>query len=259
MHTGEQGRVVLSPAGADTGIQFITSAGRIPARAEFVVNTRRCTCIANGPAQVRTVEHVLSSLYGLGVDNAIIEVNGPEIPILDGSSAPFTTEISRVGIRELDRPARFLSLVEPVAMMFGEAWLMATPADGFTLTCVTQFDHPLLGAETLRFEHDPETYAAEIAPARTFGFASEVEALLRKGLAQGGNLDNALIVHEDRYSCELRLPQECARHKLLDLIGDLALAGGPLMARIFAHKPGHRANTEFAALLARSCLSESIL
>ena len=130
--------------------------------------------------------------------------------------------------------------------------MVATPADEFSLTCVTHFDHPLLGTQAATFVADPLVFAAEIAPARTFGFAKEVDALLAAGLAKGGSLDNALIVYDDHFSDELRVPDECLRHKLLDLWGDLFLAGGRIQAAITAIKPGHRINTAFAAMLARA-------
>jgi len=251
MHTGTEARVVLNPAPASSGINFIVGAARIPAHAEFVVNTQRCTCLGKNGGRVDTVEHLLSALWALNVDNVEIGVTGPEIPILDGSARPWVEALKRTGIQELEASPSVISLNAPVTLETTESWYIATPAERLAITCVTNFDHPLLGTEAVSLEVDPDHYETEIAPARTFGFAFEVQALLDAGLARGGSLDNALIIHEDRFSDELRVPQECLRHKTLDLLGDLSLIGARLRASITAIKPSHRANVEFAALLAR--------
>lgn len=250
MHTGAQTRVTLKPASANAGISFVIGDTHIPAQAAFVVQTRRCTCLGRGAARIDTVEHLLSALYGLGVDNVEIEVEGPEIPILDGSALPWVQQIAAAGIRTLPAERHLLRLQAPVVVQDGDTWLVAVPARHFIVTCVICFDHPLLGTQVATFEDDPDIYASEIAPARTFGLAAEVEALRAAGLARGGSLDNALILYEDRFSDTLRVPEECLRHKVVDLWGDLSLVGGRLCASITAIKPGHRANTAFAARLA---------
>lgn len=250
MHTGRQGEVTVGPAPPDTGIVFLCGAQRIPARASFVVSTRRCTCLGAGDTQVHTVEHVTSALAGLQVDNAEIGVIGPEIPILDGSGLPWVEHILAAGIEDLAANRRYLRLSETVALRDAGSWLVAVPADNFSITCVTHFDHPLLGTTVGAFGDDPEQYASQIAPSRTFGFIHEVEALQKAGLVQGGSLDNALVIYEDRFSTPLRVPDEWMRHKALDLVGDLSLAGGPVRAAITAILPGHRINANFAALIA---------
>jgi UDP-3-O-[3-hydroxymyristoyl] N-acetylglucosamine deacetylase len=224
-----------------------------PAVAASVASTQRCTVLqsADGRARVSTVEHVLSALHGLQVDNALIGVDGPEIPILDGSALPWVEALLAAGIAPLAEPVEFLTLRETVALRDGDSWLVAEPADQFRVTCVIDFDHPLIGTQAETFVGDPHTFAREIAPARTFGFLAEVEALRAAGLALGGSLDNALIIHDDHFSSPFRVPNELLRHKLLDLWGDLALAGGRLRAHVTAVKPGHRINAAFAALLAQ--------
>jgi UDP-3-O-[3-hydroxymyristoyl] N-acetylglucosamine deacetylase len=250
MHTGEQGQVTLKPAPANHGIQFERNGVSIPATAEYVANTRRATRLGSGETSLDTVEHLLSALYGLQIDNVIIEAHGPEIPILDGSARPWVRALREAGIEELQETGSPLLLSETVALRDGDSWMVAVPSPTFSITCVTHFDHPLLGTESATFFADPDLYAKEIAPARTFGFIAEVEALRAAGLALGGSLDNALIIFDDHFSDALRVPQECLRHKMLDLWGDLSLVGGRLCAAVTAIKPGHRINTAFAALLA---------
>jgi len=250
LHTGHQSEVTVGPAPPDTGIIFQCGARRIPARASFVVSTHRCTCIGDGDVQIHTVEHLMSALAGMRIDNAEIRVEGPELPILDGSGMPWVSLIQSVGAETLDVEHRPLILTETLAMRDGDSWIVAVPADRFSISCVTHFDHPMLGTTAGTFVDCPEDYAAGIAPSRTFGFIHEIEALHRAGLAMGGTLDNALIIYEDRFSSPLRVPDEWLRHKVLDLFGDLALAGGLAHSAITAIMPGHRINARFAQLLA---------
>ena len=252
VHTGASSRVTVRPAAGGRGIIFVCGAAAvpIPARAAFVVNTRRCTTLGVGDIRIDTVEHLLSALAGMEIDNVEIEVDGPELPILDGSALPWVEAIRAAGVVELPDPGQELLLTDPVALRDGESWIVAAPAAELSFLVVTDFDHPLLGTQAVNAASDAEWYAQEIAPARTFGFEHEVDALIAAGLARGGTLQNALIIHPDRFSSPLRMPQECARHKLLDLMGDLALVGCRLRAAITAIKPGHRINTAFAKALA---------
>lgn len=251
MHSGSRSVVTVHPEHTG-GIRFRQERITIPAYADRVVNTVRATCLGDGPARIDTVEHILSALHGLQIDNALIEVDGPEIPILDGSALPWVDAFRGAAVVPLGREAQPIRPMSPIALGDGDSWILATPADEFSLTCVTKYDHPLLGTQVATFVADPSVFAAEVAPARTFGFAEEVEALLAAGLAKGGSLDNALVVYDDHFSDDLRVPDECLRHKLLDLWGDLYLAGGRIQAAITAIKPGHRINTRFAAMLARA-------
>lgn len=249
LHTGAQCSVAVRPAPAGHGVQFLCGAGRIPARAEFVVNTRRCTCLGDGDCQVSTVEHLLAALFGMEVDNAEIQVQGPELPILDGSALPWAEAIAEVGVTRLGAPAVPIAISAPQALRLGDIWMTAVPAERFSVTCVTHFESPLLGTEVYEYRQEPASFLRDVAAARTFGFAAEVDALLAAGLARGGSLDNAIVVYDDHFSQPLRLPNECLRHKVLDLLGDLSLAGGRLQCAVTAIKPSHTANTRFASQL----------
>lgn len=249
MHTGAESRVALKPAGKGCGICFVTGGTRINAVAANVTNTRRCTGLGLGAARVDTVEHLLSALSALQVDNCDIAVDGPELPILDGSALPWVKAILDAGIAELDERVYPLRLTHPVVLNMDSTWIAACPSDSYSITCVTHFDHPMLRTDIFTYSGDPSDYRRDLAPARTFGFAEEVEALLQAGLARGGSLDNALIIHRDRFSDALRVPQEWLRHKTVDLIGDLSLVGSRFHAVVTAIRPSHHANVAFAARL----------
>ncbi|HZP82859.1 MAG TPA: UDP-3-O-acyl-N-acetylglucosamine deacetylase [Chthonomonadaceae bacterium] len=257
VHTGAACRVTVHPAAPDTGRVFQVEGVTLPARADYVVDTARCTTLGKDGAQVRTVEHLLSALHGLSVDNAVIEVNGPEIPILDGSARPFVQAIRAAGIQEQGRPPRALTVSAPLEIEDGASRMTVRPAGAFALEVVTAFDEWPEGRATVRATVGPaqaENYAAEIAPARTFAFRREVERLLAAGLAKGGSLDNALVITPpDTFSSPLRLPVEWCAHKLLDAIGDLALLDARPRFYLSALRPGHRINT----LLARRLLEQS--
>lgn len=256
IHSGAWGRVTVHPAEADTGRVFRLGAVSLPAHVSFVVDTARCTTLGVEGVRVSTVEHLLSALHGCGIDNAVIEVSGPEIPILDGSALPFFEAILSAGICGQGGTPRRLRLREPVEVGEGGSLLTAKPADGCTLEVTTTFDGWPEGSTTLHARLDPEDtarYGTEIAPARTFAFRQEVEALLAAGLAQGGSLENALIITPpDGFSTPLRLPAEWCAHKLLDLIGDLALLDARLNMKLSALRPGHRINAHFARTLLQS-------
>ncbi|HZT43411.1 MAG TPA: UDP-3-O-acyl-N-acetylglucosamine deacetylase [Chthonomonadaceae bacterium] len=256
IHSGKWGRVTVHPAEPDTGRVFRVGPVSIPAHVSSVIDTERCTTLGAEGARVSTVEHLLSALHGCGIDNAIIEVSGPEIPILDGSARPFVEAILAAGICSQGRLPRRLRLHEPVEIGEGGSLLTAAQADGCTLEVTTTFDGWPEGNATLRARLDSEDtarYGAEIAPARTFAFRQEVEALLAAGLAQGGSLENALIITPpDGFSTPLRLPSEWCAHKLLDLIGDLALLDARLDMKLTAVRPGHRINVRFAQTLLQS-------
>lgn len=250
IHTGAHGKVTVSPAEADTGRVFRVGQTAIPAQAAYVVDTARCTTLGRDGARVSTVEHLLSALHGLSIDNALIEVTGPEIPILDGSALPFVEAIRAAGIRAQGRPPRRLALRGPVELGEGKSRISGQPADDFMVLALTEFDEWPEGKSGRRMWPGPDaaaTFAREVAPARTFAFRHEVEALLAAGLAQGGSLENALIIAPpDGFSSPLRLPQEWGAHKLLDLIGDLALLDARLAMEVTALRPGHRLNVRFA-------------
>lgn len=254
IHTGENATVNLLPADAGTGIVFRREGTLIPALYENVVDTARCTVLGKGDIRISTVEHLLSACAGGGITDLLVDVNGPELPIGDGSAKIWSDLISQV-----DRSERGIfapiPLTEPLHVYGkGGAFVAMYPSEQFRATVSISFEHPLVATQVARFDglNDPTKYATEVAPARTFGFIEEVEALLAAGLARGGSFDNAVIVYNDHYSSPLRFSNELACHKLLDLMGDLLLATGETLpvADIIAVKPSHKLNTEAARTLA---------
>lgn len=259
IHTGAPARVRLLPAPPGTGILFrvATATGSeqdIPARAANVVDTSRCTVLGNPVTgtTISTVEHLLSALAGLGVADLVVEVTGPELPIGDGSALIWVKALEEAGLQGYPQtPAPCLTKRVQVTGK-GGAFVAAYPSDCLRLTVAVSFpDHSLVGTQVARYEAG-SGYEKEVAPARTFGFIEEVEALRRAGLALGGSLDNAVVVYPDRYSAPLRFEDELARHKLLDLLGDMMLCGARALPRmdIVAVRPSHRLNVTFAAALA---------
>jgi UDP-3-O-[3-hydroxymyristoyl] N-acetylglucosamine deacetylase len=250
IHTGATGRIVVHPAEPETGRRFRIGSITLPASVEYVVDTRRCTSLGAEGVRISTVEHLLSALAGCGVDNCEIEAEGPEIPILDGSSLPFVEAILSVGVVPQAAPARFVALTEPISLSLNGTEMSAQPSDCLTFRVTTVFDDWLEGSVTVSAEGVdgiPAGYQNTIAPARTFAFRREVEMLIAAGLAKGGSLDNALIIDPpSTYSSPLRVANEWCAHKLLDLIGDLALLNARLSIEISAVRPGHSTNTALA-------------
>ena len=254
IHTGAFGRVTVHPADADSGRVFRVGNVTIPARANFVVDTTRCTTLGAEGIRVSTVEHLLSALHGFCIDNAIMEVEGPEIPILDGSALPFAAAIQEAGIVAQSKPPR---TVRPEKIHFtdgrSEYTAIAAYSNADALKATVDFDNWPEGNAVMSARL-PSSFRVEymkrIAPARTFAFQSEVDQLIAAGLAKGGSLDNALIITPpDEFSSPLRLPQEWAAHKILDLIGDLALVDTRILAFISVSRPGHRGNVRLAQAL----------
>ncbi len=253
IHSGIDCTVTLAPAPPGSGYRFAhPGTAGFRASAESVVDTRRCTVVASADTRVSTVEHLLSACAGLGVHDLSITVDGPEIPILDGSASPWVEALLDAGLTgEPSPPPRLTTDVE-VRGDNGE-YAVATPNRTRPVLDVRiDFDHPVVGAQRAR--SDARTnYAADVAPARTFGFREEVDRLLAAGLAKGASLDNAVVVEATGYSVALRYRNEPARHKLLDLIGDLALVGPLPRASIVAYRPSHRLNNVLARALAAAC------
>jgi UDP-3-O-[3-hydroxymyristoyl] N-acetylglucosamine deacetylase len=252
LHSGRLVRLRVLPAEADSGIVFVRSdegEAEIPASHRLLNDGNLSTTLSRGTVAVATVEHLLSALQGLAIDNVRIELDGPEVPILDGSALPFVVLILEAGIRSLGKPRRFLTLTRPVRVKAGEKEILALPDNVFQATYAIDFPHTAIGSQTVSVEVSEQTYADAIAPARTFCLLRDVEAMRRSGLALGGSLDNALVVGEDGVLNDaLRFPDEFARHKVLDLVGDLALLGSPIRAHVIAFKGGHRLH---AALVAK--------
>lgn len=257
LHTGNKSTLTFRPAPANTGIRFfrtdLPGQPMIPARLNFVVATVRGTNLGLGEAKVHTVEHVLSACTGVGVDNVDVLVTANEPPIMDGSSMPFVEALLRAGLAPLDAPKRFLHLPGEVTYQDGPAKYRAVPADRFEIVATLIHNHPMMPKMTQTFVFDRDAYLAEVSRARTFCFEHEVAYLKSQGLAQGGSLENAIVIGKDKFHTTaegLRYDNEFVRHKMLDLIGDLTLIGRPLFKmRIEAECLGHAHNIEFAKRL----------
>jgi UDP-3-O-[3-hydroxymyristoyl] N-acetylglucosamine deacetylase len=261
LHTGARVDLVMRPAAADTGIVFhrtdLAGSAPIPATATMIGDTRLSSTLRAGDAGVSTVEHLMSALAGLGVDNLHVDVAGPEVPIMDGSAGPFVFMLTTAGIVEQEARKKYLRIVAPVEVRDGDKWARFEPFDGFRLDFTIDFPHPVFGSENRHVVIDfaEHSYVREVARARTFGFMQDVEAMRAAGLGLGGSLQNAIVLDEVRVlnSEGLRYENEFVRHKVLDAIGDLYLLGHPLIGQYTAHKSGHGLNNALArALLART-------
>lgn len=242
LHSGEPCTMAIQPASPDTGIVFVTPRGEVRASVENVYDTNRCTCIRSGDAEVITVEHVLAALYGMWVDNAYIRLDGPELPAGDGSALPFVELIEQAGTELQPGESRVLEIERPVWAIDRDKCALAVPSSEFRVSGLVSFDHPMIGEQAVSICVSPEIFKREIAPARTFCTAEEIETLHAAGLGLGGSADNVLVVHSDHYSPGLRFPDEIVRHKVLDMIGDLSLAGGTLAADVTGIRPSHALN-----------------
>jgi UDP-3-O-[3-hydroxymyristoyl] N-acetylglucosamine deacetylase len=259
LHSGQKVTLVLRPAPAGAGIVFrrvdLNPPVDLKADPYAVGDTRMASCLEKDGARLGTVEHLMSALAGLGIDNLYIDVDAEEIPIMDGSAAPFVFLLQSAGIVEQNAAKRFLRVKKVVEVRDGDKWARLAPYDGFRLEFSIQFNHPAVDKTGTRVAVDfaDQSYVRDIARARTFGFTQDVEAMRAQGLALGGSLENAIVMDEYRVlNAEgLRLPDEFVRHKVLDAVGDLYLAGAPLLAAFSAHKSGHALNNRLLrALLA---------
>ena len=250
VHSGAPVALILHPAESDTGFKFIvTKRGRLTAEIDAHVDNVKClnlcTVIGNDAGvTISTVEHLLAALRGLSIDNCYIEIDSKELPIMDGSSAPFVDAIDEAGIKELNAPRRYIKVLKPIRVDDGECWGEIAPHSGFHLDVEIDFENPLIGCQRIAHEMSPGIFRHELSRARTFGFMSDVERLWKAGLALGANLSNTVALGEDRIINRegLRFPQEFVRHKMLDAVGDLSLAGLPLLAAFRSVRGGHRLN-----------------
>jgi UDP-3-O-[3-hydroxymyristoyl] N-acetylglucosamine deacetylase/3-hydroxyacyl-[acyl-carrier-protein] dehydratase len=282
LHTGAKVSLTFKPAEADFGLAFkrvdIENQPVVPAHAKFVTHTERGTTLELGEASVSTVEHVLAALTGLGIDNCMIEVNGPEMPIMDGSAMPFVEVLEKAGIDQQDKERSYFVIKEAIRLYDEkeDVEILALPSDTYEVSVLVDYGTKVLGSQNASLK-DLSHFKEEIARCRTFSFLHELEYLLDNGLIKGGDLNNAIVyvdqeVSEEKLNklkkafnkesvsvqpngildnLELHYPNEAARHKLLDVIGDLSLAGKPIKGRIIANRPGHKINTNFAKLLAQ--------
>lgn len=257
LHGGRKVRLVLRPAAPDTGIVFhrvdLEPPVELPADPYSVCDTRMCSGLERNGAKVGTVEHLMSALAGLGIDNLHVEVDAPEIPILDGSAGPFVFLLQSAGIEEQNAPKRFLRVKKPVEYKDGDKWVRLEPYDGFRLTFSIVFNHPAIDrtSTSVTVDFAEQSYVRDVARARTFGFMQDVDTMRANGLALGGSLDNAIVMDEYRVlnADGLRYVDEFVKHKVLDAIGDLYLCGHPLLAAYNAHKAGHALNNEILRVL----------
>jgi len=253
LHSGRPASVLVRPAPSGTGLIVVDSASgqEIPATAQNVVDTSRCTQLGVGGIVVQTVEHVLSALAGCGVDDAVIESFGGEMPAVDGSARPFADAVLMAGVIEQpDGDVPFLTVGQAHLLTHGSSVFLVEPSDAFRIKVVLDYpSHAFIGTQVAVYSGGETSYIDEIAPARTYGFLHEVEALRSRGLALGASADNALVLSDDGYATRRRFDNELARHKLLDMIGDLALAGRRICAQITAIRPGHAGNTALACSL----------
>lgn len=253
LHSGVSVSIRILPAPPSTGIVFVrTDLDRfpIPASWRYVARVSYATSLMRQGVLISTTEHLLSVFYSMGIDNAYVEINNLEVPILDGSGQPFVELLNKAGLKSYRRRKRYLRIRRPVTVEAHGKRISILPSDAFVLTCDVFYDHPLIGRQSLEMEVTPDRYAGEIAPARTFGFEHELDQMRDMGLIRGATLDNAVCFNHKKVQNPggLRFQDECCRHKALDLIGDLALIGRPLLGHVIAERAGHAMH---AALVAR--------
>jgi UDP-3-O-[3-hydroxymyristoyl] N-acetylglucosamine deacetylase len=246
LHSGRKVSMTIKPAGMDEGIIFVRSdvSGENTIKADLrnVSDTTLATTIGLNGLRVATIEHLLSAFRGIGIDNAVVEVDSPEVPIMDGSALPFVNELNSVGTRVQNKMRKFLIITKEVSVSDAEGEAKLVPSDEFKLTYTIDYPHPLIGNQTFHMVFNRENYEKEICAARTFGFLKDVEYLQAKGLALGGSLNNAIVLDDTRIINKegLRCPNELVKHKVLDAIGDLFLIGMPIIGHLIARKAGHR-------------------
>jgi UDP-3-O-[3-hydroxymyristoyl] N-acetylglucosamine deacetylase len=251
LHSGKKVTLSLKPAPADSGIRFRRSdlgGLEVAATVQHVGGINYATGLTRDAVKVDTVEHLLGALVSLGIDNAVVELNSPEVPIMDGSAAPFVYLIQEAGVKTLNAPRRYLKVTRPMSLSRGDKRIALYPSDHFKVTYSIAFDHPLLRHQSRTIRLSEAAFIDDIAPARTFTFLKEVEMLRQQGLALGGSLENAVVIGDTGVlNNGLRFDDEFVRHKILDVIGDMALVGYPIIGHLVAHRGGHALHTAFAA------------
>ncbi len=257
LHTGEKVYLTLRPAAPDTGIVFrrvdLDEPVEIPARPDYVGDTVLSTTLVRGEVRISTVEHLLSAMAGLGIDNAYIDLSAPEVPIMDGSAGPFVFLIQSAGIETQNAPKRFIRIKQPVTVEEGDKWVRFEPFDGFKVSFTIDFEHPVFKgrSQTAEMDFSTTSFVKEVSRARTFGFMNQIEMLRQRNLALGGSLDNAVVLDDYRILNEdgLRYEDEFVKHKILDAIGDLYLLGRSLIGAFSGYKSGHELNNRLLRAL----------
>src|SRR4029453_1140455 len=249
LHSGQKVTLTLKPAAADSGIRFRrTDLGiEIPANVSEVTGVQHATVLGKEGATVETVEHLLAALVSAGIDNIVIELNRREMPIMDGSGAPFLYLLQEAGVKRLSSPRRYLKVLKPVTISTADKHISVFPSDHFKVSYTISFDHPMLRHQSRTERITEQSFADHIAAARTFGFLKEVEWLRQNGLALGGSLDNAIVIGDTGVLNSLRFEDEFVRHKILDVVGDLALVGYPIVGHVVAPRAGHALHTQLAS------------
>src|SRR5688500_8203707 len=267
LHSGEKVYLTLRPAPVDAGIVFrrvdLDPVAEIPARADLVTETMLCTGLSRGGGKVMTVEHLLSAMAGLGIDNAYVDLSAPEVPIMDGSAGPFVFLLQSAGIEEQAKAKRFVRIKKRVQVEDGDKWARFEPFEGFKVGFTIQFDHPHFSKANSSAEIDFSTtsFVKEVSRARTFGFMKDIEYLRERNLALGGSMDNAIVLDDYRVLNEdgLRYEDEFVKHKILDAIGDLYLLGHSLVGAFYGYKSGHQLNNRLLrTLLANATAWEEV-
>jgi UDP-3-O-[3-hydroxymyristoyl] N-acetylglucosamine deacetylase len=251
LHSGRKVTLSLKPAPADFGVRFRRAdlgGLEVPATVKHVGGINYATGLTRDAVKVDTVEHLLAALVSLGIDNVVVELNSPEVPIMDGSASPFIYLIHEAGVRQLGSPRRYLKVLRPLSLSRQDKSIAIFPSEQLKVTYTIAYDHPLLQHQTRTIQVTEQSFVEDIAPARTFTFLNEVEMLRQQGLALGGSLENAVVIGDTGVlNNALRFEDEFVRHKILDVIGDMALVGYPIMGHLVAHRGGHALHTAFAA------------
>jgi UDP-3-O-[3-hydroxymyristoyl] N-acetylglucosamine deacetylase len=258
LHSGEIARMTVSPAAADTGILFRAADGTlIPANADHVVDTNSATTVGAFGVRVRTIEHLMAAAAALGIDNLMVDIDGPEVPAADGSAKPFVDLLRSAGRVSLTARRRPITITAPIRVGTESRWIEVLPADSLRVSYTLDNNHPIIGLQAGTFGITEEVFCDELAAARTYGFLRDVPAMRQSGLARGGSLDNAIVVGKRSVlNDSLRFPDEFVRHKILDLVGDLFLLGRPLQAHVVGRNAGHALNYQLVTAIQKALAAD---
>ena len=258
LHSGETVTMTVSPAAADTGILFRAADGTlIPANTDHVVDSNSATTVGAFGVRVRTIEHLMAAAAALGIDNLMVDIDGPEVPAADGSAKPFVDLLRSAGRVSLAAPRRPITIAQPIRVGTESRWIEVLPADSLRISYTLDNSHPIIGLQAGTFGINEEVFCEELAAARTYGFLRDVPAMRQNGLARGGSLENAVVVGKRSVlNDSLRFPDEFVRHKILDLVGDLFLLGRPLRAHVVGRNAGHALNYQVVAAIQKALAAD---